>query len=57
MTYLGVEYAIRIGVGRGEWVIAISFPDTPDNNPILLKIRGGTREQLQSQRVEASVVG
>ncbi len=45
MIYRGVEYAIRLGVGRGEWVVAISFPDNTDGNAILLKIRGGTREE------------
>jgi hypothetical protein len=41
VTYRGIEYAIRLGVGRGEWVVAISFPDNADG---LLQITG-TREQ------------
>jgi hypothetical protein len=27
MTYEGIEYAIRTGIGRREWVLLISFPD------------------------------
>ena len=45
MIYRGVEYAIRLGVERGEWVVAISFPDNPAGNATLLKIRGGPREE------------
>jgi hypothetical protein len=44
MIYRGVEYAIRLGVGRGEWVVAISFPDYADG---LLRI-AGTRERAGS---------
>ena len=29
MTYEGIEYAIRAGLGRNEWVLLISFPDNP----------------------------
>jgi hypothetical protein len=44
MNYKGVEYAIRLGVGRGEWVVAISLPDNAAGHAALLKITG-TREQ------------
>ncbi|MGA7346826.1 MAG: hypothetical protein WBY01_14890 [Pseudolabrys sp.] len=27
MTYEGIEYAIRAGLGRNEWILLISFPD------------------------------
>ena len=33
MTYEGVEYAIRAGLGRNEWVLLISFPDNVGGNP------------------------
>jgi hypothetical protein len=55
MIYRGVEYAIRLGVGRGEWVIAISFPDNPAGNATLLKIRGGTREQAAVAAARRSI--
>ena len=31
MTYEGIEYAIRAGLGRNEWVLLISFPDCPSS--------------------------
>ena len=33
MTYEGVEYAIRAGLGRNEWVLLISFPDNVGGTP------------------------
>ena len=44
MNYRGIEYAIRLGVARGEWVVAISFPDNTDG---LLNVTG-TREQANT---------
>ena len=32
MTYEGIEYAIRAGLGRNEWVLLISFPDNVGGN-------------------------
>ena len=33
MTYESVEYAIRAGLGRNEWVLLISFPDNVGGEP------------------------
>jgi hypothetical protein len=33
MTYEGIEYAIRAGLGRNEWVLLISFPDNVWGEP------------------------
>jgi hypothetical protein len=33
MTYEGIEYAIRAGLGRNDWVLLISFPDSIGSNP------------------------
>ena len=27
MEYRGVRYAIRIGIARGQWQVAVYFPD------------------------------
>jgi hypothetical protein len=32
MTYEGIEYAIRAGLGRNEWVL-FSFPDYVGGTP------------------------
>jgi hypothetical protein len=33
MTYEGIEYAIRAGLSRNEWVLLISFPDNVGVTP------------------------
>ena len=30
MNYEGIEYVIRVGLGRNEWTIVISFPDASE---------------------------
>ena len=30
MTYEGIEYVIRAGLGRNEWAITIYFPNASD---------------------------
>ena len=46
MTYEGIEFAIRAGLGRNEWVATIHFPDA--NEPLarssMVKVTG-TREE------------
>jgi hypothetical protein len=46
MTYEGIEFAIRAGLGRNDWVATIHFPDT--NEPLarssMVKVTG-TREE------------
>ena len=46
MTYEGIEFAIRAGLGQNDWVATIHFPDT--NEPLarssMVKVTG-TREE------------
>ena len=46
MTYEGIEFAIRAGLGRNDWVATIHFPDT--NEPLarssMVKVTG-TRDE------------
>jgi hypothetical protein len=44
MTYKGIEYAIRAGLGQDEWVLLISFPDNIGGNPSVVKF-SGTRDE------------
>jgi hypothetical protein len=30
MTYEGIEFAIRVGLGRNEWAVTIHFPDASE---------------------------
>jgi hypothetical protein len=30
MTYEGIEFVIRVGLGRNEWVVTIHFPDASE---------------------------
>ena len=50
MNYRGVEYAIRLGVERGEWVVASSFAD---NAADLLKIAGKREQAATTARQQA----
>ena len=46
MTYEGIEFVIRAGLGRNEWVATIHFPDA--NEPLarssVVKVTG-TRDE------------
>ena len=46
MTYEGIEYAIRAGLGRDEWVLLISFPDNVGSNPSVVKFSGSRNDAL-----------
>ena len=46
MTYAGIEYAIRAGVGRNEWVLLISFPDNAGGGPTALHYSGSRNDAL-----------
>ena len=46
MTYAGIEYAIRAGVGRNEWVLLISFPDNAGGNARVLHHSGSRNDAL-----------
>ena len=45
MIYAGIEYAIRAGVGRNEWVLMISFPDNA-GGPTALHYSGSRNDAL-----------
>ena len=34
MTYEGIEFVIRAGLGRYEWTVTIHFPDASESNPL-----------------------
>ena len=46
MTYAGIEYAIRAGVGWNEWVLLISFPDNAGGNARVLHHSGSRNDAL-----------
>ena len=46
MTYEGIEYAIRAGLGRNEWVLLISFPDNVGGNPSVVNFSGERNDAL-----------
>ena len=54
MTYEGIDYAIRAGLGRNEWVLLISFPDNVGGNPSVVNFSGSrnTKSGLR-QRAKA----
>ena len=43
MTHEGIEYVIRVGIGRNEWALLIYYPDKTDGKPVVAKFTG-TRE-------------
>ena len=46
MTYEGIEYVIRAGLGRNEWIATIHFPDASEflARSSVVKVTG-TREE------------
>lgn len=40
MIYREIEYQLRAGLGRKEWVILIYYPDKPDGKATVAKFRG-----------------
>ena len=46
MTYAGIEYAIRAGVGRNEWILLISFPDNAGGNASVPHYSGSRNDAL-----------
>ena len=46
MTYAGIEYAIRAGVGWNEWVLLISFPDNAGGSASVLHYSGSRNDAL-----------
>jgi hypothetical protein len=50
MTYEGIEYALRAGLGRNEWVLLISFPDNIGGNPSVVNFSGTRNDALGEAR-------
>ena len=46
MIYEGIEYAIRAGLGRDEWVLSISFSDNIAGNPTVVHFSGARNDAL-----------
>ena len=46
MIYEGIEYAIRAGLDRDEWVLSISFPDNVGGNPTVVHFSGARNDAL-----------
>ena len=46
MTYEGIEYAIRAGLGRNEWVLLISFPDNVGGNTSVVNFSGARNDAI-----------
>ena len=46
MIYEGIEYAIRAGLGRDEWVLSISFPDNVGGNPSVVNFSGARNDAI-----------
>ena len=50
MTYEGIDYAIRAGLGRNEWVLLISLPDNVGGNPSVVNFSGSRNDALAEAR-------
>ena len=35
MNYEGIEFSVRAGLGRNEWVATIHFPDASESNAVI----------------------
>jgi hypothetical protein len=46
MTYEGIDYAIRAGLGRNERVLLISLPDNVGGNPSVVNFSGSRNDAL-----------
>jgi hypothetical protein len=46
MTHEDIEFVIRAGLGRDEWVLLISFPDNVGSNPSVVKFSGSRNDAL-----------
>ena len=40
MVYRQIEYQLRAGLGRNEWVILVYYPDKADGKATVAKFRG-----------------
>ena len=48
MTYEGIEFAIRAGLGRNEWAVTIHFPDASESlaRSSVVKVTGSRGEAI-----------
>ena len=56
MTYEGIEYVIRAGLGRNEWAITIHFPNASDAlaRSSVVKVTGTRDEAIALTRERIS---
>src|SRR3954451_164835 len=50
MIYEGVEFVIRAGLGRHEWILLISYPDNVDRSPTVSQFSGSMGDATASAR-------
>jgi hypothetical protein len=46
MTCEEIEFVVRAGLGRNEWVLLISFPDNIGGNPSVVNFSGSQKDAL-----------
>ena len=49
MTHEDIEFVIRAGLGRDEWVLLISFPDNVGGNPSVVVNFSGSRKDALAE--------
>ena len=57
MTHEDIEFVIRAGLGRDEWVLLISFPDNVGGNPSVLKFSGTRNDALAEAKKRIAIIG
>ena len=59
MNYEGIEFSVRAGLGRIEWVVTIHFPDasTPLTRSSVVKVTGTRDEAIALRRRIAFATG
>ena len=52
MNYEGIEFSVRAGLGRNEWVVTIHFPDAsePLTRSSVVKVTGTRDEAIALTR-------
>ena len=50
MTHEGIEYVIRVGIGRDEWALLIYYPDKIDGKATVSKFTGTPQEATAAAR-------
>jgi hypothetical protein len=50
MTYEDIEFVIRAGLGRNEWILLIYYPDNGRGEPSVLEFSGSRDDAIASAR-------